>query len=121
MSHELDGKQHFTLKRRDFLSAAALPVVAFAQTSDDEAFAAFFTLFWCCCAIVWLAVVVGSCWWIYSDSQKRGLPNGLLWAILNFFFFPIGILLYLILGRNQTPTGGAPPTGPAGPSTTVRY
>jgi predicted dehydrogenase len=28
MSHELDGKQHFTLKRRDFLSAAALPVAA---------------------------------------------------------------------------------------------
>src|SRR5215204_2210265 len=70
------------------LLAAALPLSAFAQTSDDEAFAAFFTLFWCCCVILWLVIVVGSCWWIYNDAQKRGLPNGLLWAILNFFFFP---------------------------------
>src|SRR5262245_9721912 len=72
------------------LLAAALPVAAFAQTSDDEAFAAFFSLAWCCCLIIWLAIAIGSCWWIYNDSQKRGLPNGLLWAILNFFFFPIG-------------------------------
>jgi hypothetical protein len=103
------------------LLTAALPLAAFAQTGDDGAIAAGFTLFWCFCLILWLVIIVGSCWWIYNDAQKRGLPNGLLWAVLNFFFFPIGLLLYLILGRNQTPTGGAPPTGPAGPSNTVRY
>ena len=102
------------------LLAAGLPLSAFAQ-EEDGAIVAGITIFWCLCLIIWLAILVGSCWWIYSDAQKRGLPNGLLWAVLNFFFFPIGLLLYLILGRNQTPTGGAPPTGPAGPSNTVRY
>ena len=62
------------------------------------------------------------------SAKKRGNPNAIIWGIVTFFFTLIGLILYLLIGRNQgTTMGGPPPTGPTGPanpggpSTTVRY
>src|SRR3954447_3092419 len=105
------------------LGAAALPALAFAQSSsDDGAAAAIFGLV-CTCLIfiVSLAIPLALAWWVYNDAKKMANPNAMLWALLTFFTTILGLILYLLLGRNQTMTGGTPPTGPApgsGPGTT---
>jgi hypothetical protein len=112
------------------LLSAGLPMAAFAQTTDDgSGAAAIFTLI-CTCfiMIIGLVIPIGLAYWVYKDAQKMANPNAVLWAVLTFFTTLLGLILYLLIGRNQTTAGGAPPTGPAGPSAppsdpsnTVRY
>jgi hypothetical protein len=67
----------------------------------------------CLCVVAALAVHLAITWWIYNDANKRGNPNAVVWALLNFISDPLGLILYLIIGRNQTtPLGGPPPTPP---------
>ena len=105
------------------LALSALPVLAFAQSDDGSGAAAAIVLgFYCVCLLVWLAVVIGITYWIYNDAKKRANPNAVLWAVVGFFLNIVGLLLYILVGRNQgTPMGGPPPAGPTGPSTTARY
>lgn len=105
------------------LLLAALPVLAFAQTSGDDgsgAIAAAVLGFYCVCGIIWLAIDLAIAYWIYNDAKKRGNPNAAIWGVVGFFLHVIGLLLYFVLGRNQG-TNLPPPAGPTGPSTTARY
>jgi hypothetical protein len=43
-----------------------------------------------------------------------------IWAIVGVVLGLIGLLLYVLIGRNQG-TSAPPPAGPTGPSTTARY
>jgi hypothetical protein len=54
-------------------------------------------------------------YWIYRDAQQRGNPNALIWAVLNIVSDPLGLLLYLAIGRNQTTPLGGPPSSGSGP------
>lgn len=38
--------------------------------------------------------------WTYNDAQQNSDQSAVLWALVVFFGGIIGILLYLILGRN---------------------
>ena len=71
------------------------------------------------------AIAAAIAYWVYNDAKKRGNPNAIVWAILTFISTVIGLVLYLIIGRNQgTMMGGPPPTGPAapgGPSSTTQF
>ena len=97
------------------LALAAMPVLAFAQTTDDGGLGALIGGgFSCICGLLWLAIFIGIAYWVYSDAKKRGNPNALLWAILTFFFTLLGLILYFLIGRNQ---GTAGPTGPTGTTT----
>ncbi len=103
------------------LALAALPVLAFAQTDDGSGAAAAAALgINCVCGLFGLAIAVGIAYWVYNDAKKRGNPNAMIWAIVGFFLGLIGLLLYVLIGRNQG-TSTPPPAGPSGPSTTARY
>lgn len=104
------------------LLLAALPALAFAQTSSSDDGAAAFAVvlvIYCLCGLIWLGIAAAIAYWVYRDAKKRNNPNAVIWAIVSFFFHVIGLLLYFVLGRNQGMT--PPPAGPTGPSTTVRY
>ncbi len=45
--------------------------------------------------VVHLAIIV----WVYSDAQTRSDQPAFLWAIVAFLAPLLGIVLYLILGR----------------------
>jgi hypothetical protein len=108
------------------LALAALPLLAFAQTDTSGSGAGLFGgLFGCICGLIGLAIEVFILYWVYTDAKKRGNPNAILWVVVTFFLGLIGLILYVLIGRNQgTSMGGPPPTGPVapgGPSNTVRY
>ncbi len=48
--------------------------------------------------LAFLALVV----WTYSDAEKNSSHPAFLWAIVVFLAPVLGIVLYLILGRDQT-------------------
>jgi apolipoprotein N-acyltransferase len=108
------------------LALAGLPILAFAQdTSGSDAAAGVGILFTCFCYLIGLVIEIALTYWVYTDAKKRGNPNAVLWGVLTFFLGLLGLLIYILVGRNQgTAMGGPPPagpTGPAGPSNTVRY
>ncbi|AZQ14645.1 PLDc N-terminal domain-containing protein [Halorubrum sp. PV6] len=47
--------------------------------------------------IVQLGIIV----WIYSDAQHRSDQPAFLWALVAFFAPLLGLVLYVLLGRNQ--------------------
>ena len=103
------------------LALAAVPALAFAQT-DNSGVGLVGGLFGCVCWLIGLVIDLAIVYWVYTDAKKRGNPNAVLWAVLTFFFTLIGLILYLLIGRNQgSAMGGPPPAGPAGPSNTVQY
>jgi len=48
-----------------------------------------------------LLVQLGIIVWIYSDAQRRSDQPAFLWAIVAFLAPLLGLVLYLILGRNR--------------------
>lgn len=40
--------------------------------------------------------------WVYSDAQRNSSHSALLWALVAFFGGLLGLLLYLLIGRNRT-------------------
>jgi hypothetical protein len=107
------------------LVLAALPVLAFAQTSGDDAAAGvalFSTGLGCVCSLIGIAIWIFMIYWVYTDAKKRNNPNAIVWVIVTVLTSWVGLLLYVLIGRNQgTSMGGPPPAGPTGPSTTARY
>ena len=57
---------------------------------------ALFFLFALLMLLVHLAIIV----WIYSDAQQRSDQPAFLWALVAFLAPLLGIVLYLLLGRN---------------------
>src|SRR4051794_30390220 len=87
--------------------------------SDAAAGSFIIILFSCLCVIVAIGIHLAITYWIYNDAKKRGNPNAVIWAVLNFLSDPLGLLLYLVIGRNQTtPLGGPPPAAPGPPPST---
>ena len=51
--------------------------------------------------LLMLIVQLGIIVWIYSDAQQRSDQPAFLWAIVAFLAPLLGIVLYLIVGRNK--------------------
>ena len=117
---------HFRLTRSSVLALlaglalAGLPLLAFAQTDTSGADAAgglIATGFGCFCYLIGFVIEVALTWWVYNDAKKRGNPNAVLWAVVTFFLGLIGLLIYILVGRNQgTMMGGPPPPALPAPS-----
>jgi hypothetical protein len=58
-------------------------------------------IIWLLFMILFLAMVV----WTYSDAQQNSSHPAFLWAVVVFLAPLLGIVLYLILGRDQTGGG----------------
>ncbi|MFT4884788.1 MAG: hypothetical protein ACI8U4_002306 [Natronomonas sp.] len=59
-------------------------------------------LIWLVFMLLFLAMVV----WTYSDAKQNSSHPAFLWAIVVFLAPLLGIVLYLLLGRDQQ--GGGP-------------
>ncbi|WP_336133855.1 PLDc N-terminal domain-containing protein [Natronomonas amylolytica] len=59
-------------------------------------------LIWLLFMVLFLAMVV----WTYSDAKQNSSHPAFLWAIVVFLAPLLGIVLYLLLGRDQQ--GGGP-------------
>lgn len=106
------------LERLKFAPLMLLATQAFAQTTttntevDEEAAR------WACgaCAgvmmavpIVMLAISIIIAIWIYKDATRRGNPQAAIWALLGFFFGVIGLVVYLVVRKNQMTPPPPPP------------
>lgn len=56
-------------------------------------------LVYCCFLVVWLGVVVGLTYYVYKDTKKYNVENGILWVLLTFFFNIVGFLIYFLAIR----------------------
>lgn len=45
--------------------------------------------------------------WVYSDAQQNSPHSAALWALVTFFGGILGLLLYVILGRDTTRSGAS--------------
>src|SRR5262249_37025912 len=53
------------------------------------------------CGLVIFVAAIGLTVWVYQDANKRG-TNGCLWALVSWFIFPIGTILYILLRPKTT-------------------
>ncbi|TYL38949.1 hypothetical protein CV102_10625 [Natronococcus pandeyae] len=67
-----------------------MPSSIVLQAGGGAAFFAFLLF------VVSIALIV----WTYADAQKNSSHPAFLWAIVVFFAPLLGIVLYLLLGRN---------------------
>jgi len=44
--------------------------------------------------------------WVYNDAEQNSSHSALLWALVAFFGGLLGVLLYLIIGRDRTGGNG---------------
>lgn len=52
-------------------------------------------------ALLVVAVTVGLILWTYQDAQTNSSQPAFLWALVVFFAPILGLLLYLLLGRDR--------------------
>jgi uncharacterized membrane protein YhaH (DUF805 family) len=52
-------------------------------------------------SLVFLVVHLAMIVWTYSDAESRSDHPPILWALVVFFAPILGLLLYLIIGRNS--------------------
>lgn len=57
-------------------------------------------LFWLLLIVLFLAAV----YWVYTDAQKNSEQSAFLCALVVVFGAVLGVLLYLLLGREEAPT-----------------
>src|SRR3989304_7258857 len=57
-----------------------------------------------CLACIPLVIIIILVFWVYQDATKRGVQSPAVWALLTAFLPLIGILVYLLYGRNQGKT-----------------
>jgi heme/copper-type cytochrome/quinol oxidase subunit 2 len=55
------------------------------------------------CAIIVVTLIINIIIliWVYRDAQARN-GNGAIWALLVFFTGVVGLIVYVLLGRNNT-------------------
>lgn len=84
-------------------AAAALATdYSYSTNSNDGAFAGISLIFWCCCIAAAMLIPIALSIYIYKDAEKSGVENPILWALIAFCFGIIGILLYFLVGKNNT-------------------
>jgi hypothetical protein len=74
---------------------AGPPAPAIAQSNDGGVL-----LVLCCSGLIWLGYL-GLVYWVYQDAAARGNDKAGLWALLVFLTPIIGLLIYLLVGRDQ--------------------
>jgi uncharacterized membrane protein YhaH (DUF805 family) len=77
----------------------SIPVLAFAQNSDDAAS----SLAGCGCCSTFLAIPIilvvlniALLVWVARDAKARGMDSAVLWMLLVFFTSFVGLIIYLL-------------------------
>ncbi|ELZ06574.1 PLDc N-terminal domain-containing protein [Natrialba aegyptia] len=59
-------------------------------------------------ALLFLALQIGIIIWTYTDAQSNSSHPAFLWAIVVFFAPFLGLVLYVLLGRDRMGPGRGP-------------
>lgn len=51
--------------------------------------------------LVMLFITIALIWWVYSDAKENSSHPAFLWALVVFFAPLLGLVLYMLLGRDQ--------------------
>ena len=65
-------------------------------------------LLFCLIPLVWFIIGILLCIWVYRDAESRGM-NGVLWLIVVLIAGIIGVIIYLIVRKDNTASGRSPP------------
>jgi len=57
--------------------------------------------------IIWFVIAILICIWVYKDAESRGM-NGALWLIIVLISGIIGLIIYLVVRKEKSPSGGTP-------------
>ncbi len=55
----------------------------------------------CCPLIIYVVFDLVIAYIVYSDAKKNKVENGVLWAVITFFFSLIGLLVYFLAIRPE--------------------
>ncbi|MCW3985241.1 MAG: hypothetical protein NWE91_02375 [Candidatus Bathyarchaeota archaeon] len=66
----------------------------------------------CIIPVVFFLIAILLCVWVYRDAESRGM-NGALWLIIVLITGIIGLIIYLIVRKDKTPSSPVPPSPPA--------
>lgn len=53
--------------------------------------------------------------WVYTDATRRGDDRAILWFVVVFFLSILGLIIYLVLRKEETPPPPPPPPQPPQP------
>lgn len=56
---------------------------------------------WLVCCCIGLIINIALAYLVYSDAKKNNVENGMLWAVVTFFFTLIGLLVYFLAIRPE--------------------
>ena len=51
--------------------------------------------------LVMLVIFIGQAIWVARDAMKKGEEFWWLWTIISVIVFPIGIIIYILVSRNN--------------------
>ncbi len=86
------------------------------STEDNELDVLWIGIF-CVFGIIFLIIWIYMIYWVYKDAESRGMDST-VWVIIVFFTWIIGLIIYLVVRRDnpkgsyQTPGGYGPPPQP---------
>ncbi len=61
--------------------------------------------------LLFLLLFVALAYWVYKDAQRNSQHPAFLWAVVVFLAPLLGLVLYVLLGRNGGGRGGHPSGG----------
>ena len=101
----LQGALNAVMQYRDYYDSVY-------STSDAAAISAIYggsMLVYLLCCCFWLVIALVISYLVYKDAQKNNVDNPMLWAIVTFFLGLIGVVIYLLVARNNAkPASSAP-------------
>jgi glucose uptake protein GlcU len=58
-------------------------------------------------ALLFFLIGIAITFWVYSDAKRNSPQSAVLWALVAFFGGLLGLLLYVLLGRDTAGGGTA--------------
>ena len=55
--------------------------------------------------LIWLVLWIGILYWVWIDAEENSTHSSVMWVVIVFFAGLIGLILYVIFGRDDTGPG----------------
>lgn len=55
--------------------------------------------------LIWLVLWIALLYWVWTDAEENSTHSSVMWVVIVFFAGLIGLILYVIFGRDDTDPG----------------